>query len=430
MRGAGRGDISSDSFPEIEPNLRELQPISRCIDYGCDAVFRNGPPVVSSTFGNPVLQSSVPSNIPLTAATTMNAPYCTPSPHAYVNYTGTAITNLPKSDVQSSLQPQTFYLFSQLPPEIRLKIWIFSIQPRVIELRTWKPLAYDLETKTPLEIAACSHSVPAILHTNKESRAEALRMYQLVEIGISTWRHYHDSLIYVPWRYHAANPNADRRFQVYTPYNPETYPCDRKYYTYDKVMPFATQKIYIDYSRDTVYIGSKFGTAFLEDFLESFGRFQELPGLQYLALNGNTRHRGSHAISLAVRKVPYRLKGRPLKEVRIVPDDTAKVLHFRRYKKSVIELRDSPIEDTFGDVGQTEMSTAADEDSGGWLQRMWKDVGVQVKMRTLFRRYLNWLPGSEISEPDQNFRTQFDALQRHSSAIQPPRNNRYASVHR
>lgn len=55
-----------------------------------------------------------------------------------------------------------FHLFSQLPKELRLKIWRAAILPRI------------------LHYGACyGVPVPALLHVNSESRAEGLRSYSL-----------------------------------------------------------------------------------------------------------------------------------------------------------------------------------------------------------------------------------------------------------
>lgn len=63
----------------------------------------------------------------------------------------------------------TFLLFSHLPAELRIKIWAYACQPRNVSL-SYLPASDKIESRA---------AVPAILHANRESRYEALRMYSL-----------------------------------------------------------------------------------------------------------------------------------------------------------------------------------------------------------------------------------------------------------
>jgi 2EXR family len=71
----------------------------------------------------------------------------------------------------------SFSLFSALTVELRIKIWSYAInsEPRVLILR------YLPES----DCCVCSTPVPSLLHVNRESRYEALRVYKLV-FGTST----------------------------------------------------------------------------------------------------------------------------------------------------------------------------------------------------------------------------------------------------
>jgi hypothetical protein len=107
----------------------------------------------------------------------------------------------------------TFHPFSRLPLELRLMIWRYAIpNDRVIEIRSWGNFLH-----APIKYSVAPHQTPAVLQVNQESRQEALRSYRLVEIGVSTWRDYDPSNTYIPWQYHAANPNSDPKYTVWVP---------------------------------------------------------------------------------------------------------------------------------------------------------------------------------------------------------------------
>jgi hypothetical protein len=63
----------------------------------------------------------------------------------------------------------TFSLFSDLVPELRLKIWQYACTPRVVEVR------YNMEQDRCMSLT----SPPAVLQATRESREEALRSYKL-----------------------------------------------------------------------------------------------------------------------------------------------------------------------------------------------------------------------------------------------------------
>ncbi|KAI8624510.1 hypothetical protein F5Y19DRAFT_312202 [Xylariaceae sp. FL1651] len=64
--------------------------------------------------------------------------------------------------------PTSFPLFTLLPTELRLQIWLLSCQPRVVEV-SYNPVN-DCCTTTA--------SIPPVLHTCHQSRSEALRVYK------------------------------------------------------------------------------------------------------------------------------------------------------------------------------------------------------------------------------------------------------------
>ena len=68
----------------------------------------------------------------------------------------------------SSPPPQSFYLFGDLPTELRFAIWRLSCQPRVVEVR------YD----GGLDRCHTVTQPPALLHVNREAREEAMCWYK------------------------------------------------------------------------------------------------------------------------------------------------------------------------------------------------------------------------------------------------------------
>lgn len=88
----------------------------------------------------------------------------------------------------SPQQPQTaphttFYPFPNLPSELRLKIWRFSLQPRLIEVRlrpAFRPNGKELPSP-PEELALpppYKAPVPSTFHVCRESRNEVKEFYQ------------------------------------------------------------------------------------------------------------------------------------------------------------------------------------------------------------------------------------------------------------
>lgn len=84
-----------------------------------------------------------------------------------------ALNDLPIEDSPQILSE--FKIFSDLPSELRLKIWKFAAEePRIIETRT---------AISPYSIfAGAINPIPALLHTNAEAREEALKRYTLLKM--------------------------------------------------------------------------------------------------------------------------------------------------------------------------------------------------------------------------------------------------------
>lgn len=65
---------------------------------------------------------------------------------------------------------ETFELFPNLPPELRHKILIMAIPPRVVQIEIYFPIAR----------MAIIPPVPALLHTSRETREIATKHYRPV----------------------------------------------------------------------------------------------------------------------------------------------------------------------------------------------------------------------------------------------------------
>ncbi|KAM3076186.1 hypothetical protein ACMFMF_005523 [Clarireedia jacksonii] len=76
------------------------------------------------------------------------------------------LMNIPTT---ASERLMSFHLFPTLLPELRILIWRYACTSRVVEVR------YD----PSLDRCLSKSRLPAILHTNHESRIEALRIYNL-----------------------------------------------------------------------------------------------------------------------------------------------------------------------------------------------------------------------------------------------------------
>lgn len=85
-----------------------------------------------------------------------------------------------------SSEPSEFLLFTSLPAEIRLQIWREACHERVVEV-LYKPEQDKVVTTT---------DPPAILHTSRESREEALKFYRPAFATATRDAH----IYFCPWR--------------------------------------------------------------------------------------------------------------------------------------------------------------------------------------------------------------------------------------
>ncbi|TVY27949.1 hypothetical protein LHYA1_G003503 [Lachnellula hyalina] len=295
-------------------------------------------------------------------------------PHALVWWISTPATKVTLSKETAGPSPRkpSLHPFSRLPLELRLMIWQYAIpNDRVIEIRSWGNPA--IRRYAPIKYSVAPHRPPAILHVNQESRREALRNYRLIEVGVSTWLDYDSLTTYIPWTYHPANPSSDRKYTVRDIVT--RLPADGSL-PLDPTMPYSPQKIYIDYSRDTIYLGPDFNYERLKDFLATTGSYQELPGLQYLALDRKLWLYGRWDY---LRSSLYSLCNRPIKEIYIVPDDQKHALEDKfYYRKHEIQLKDPEFKYIFRTFGQSELTKTCVENLGEWFGRLWKGEGREV----------------------------------------------------
>jgi hypothetical protein len=250
---------------------------------------------------------------------------------------------------------QTFHAFPLLPPELRLKIWAFALPHRVIELRSWGTGRY-----CPPKFSVTPHRLPVLFRICRESRTEALRLYKLVEVGVSAAQ-LKDARKYVEWRYHPTNPQANPEFTVGTPSLPYA-------------IPYPPVKIYLSWENDVVYLGPEFQAHHLHGFLTGTGAGHELSGLQNIALSHNLWQCSRNGPWWdELRHALYSLKTRPVKDIFIVPDDEVGALEDRwYYKRHEIKLLEP--EDTyhFRPNGGERARTVV-ENLQEWFGRMWDD---------------------------------------------------------
>jgi hypothetical protein len=95
---------------------------------------------------------------------------------------------LPKLDVTNCYPPQTFTVFPELPPGLRLKIWrIAAFHPRAFD---FDYLHLNLKERVRLydDLKDRLRKVPSVLQVNRESRTEALMHYTShLERGFDAW---------------------------------------------------------------------------------------------------------------------------------------------------------------------------------------------------------------------------------------------------
>ena len=255
---------------------------------------------------------------------------------------------------------QTFHPFPLLPPELRLRIWSFTLPRRVIELRSWGTGRY-----CPTKFSITPHRLPILFRICRESRTEALRLYKLVEVGVSSAQ-LRDTRKYVEWKYHPTNPQANPEFTVGTAPLPYA-------------LPYPPVKVYLSWENDIVYLGPEFHAQHLHNFLTGSGAGHELPRVKRIALSHNLWQGSRNGRWDELREALYSLKTRPVKEVIIVPDDETGALEDRwYYRRHEIKLLEPEFNYHFRPSGGEKARTVV-ENLGEWFQRLWNDSGEKVQ---------------------------------------------------
>ncbi|KAF4970651.1 hypothetical protein FZEAL_9996 [Fusarium zealandicum] len=72
-----------------------------------------------------------------------------------------------------------FPQFAQLPPELRLRIWSYLIQPRIVVCCCLQRDERLVERRQELDSRSHGRPTPALLHINRESRYLAMQHYEL-----------------------------------------------------------------------------------------------------------------------------------------------------------------------------------------------------------------------------------------------------------
>lgn len=253
-----------------------------------------------------------------------------------------------------------FHHFSKLPLELRLKIWNYASPPRVIEIRSWGDNSRN--PLTPVKFSTPPQKPPVIFRVDHESRQEALRVYTVVQIGISVSTRDPDQE-YLDWRHHPSNPYRRFRLQMYQVVG----------FRQPLALPHSAQKAYIDFSRDTIYLGPEFQSRHLEAFLTGTGPRMELSGLQYLAIDRKLWLCEMDFRRESLRSSLYSLKSRPIKELYIVPDDVKGCLDDNfYYREHEITFQDPLYSYTFRLSGSEEQSSTVMENLQVWFDRLWK----------------------------------------------------------
>lgn len=260
---------------------------------------------------------------------------------------------------------QQFPRFPDLPVELRVMIWKYAAPARVIEIRSWGNS--NTNPSAPIKYSISKHHFPSILHVCFESRSEGLKIYQKINIGVST-NVLDPSREYVSWANHPNNPHApyESRVAYSNHYNPVL------------ALPCPVQQLYVDYSRDVIYLGPEFQTRHLQRFLTATGPGKELADVKHLALdrklfvNGAIQYRGRGFEYL--RKSLHSLSFRPLKTLYIVPDDEVNSLDDKwYYRKHEISLVTPPWRYCFRLENGPERVATLEENLMEWMVRVWGD---------------------------------------------------------
>jgi hypothetical protein len=244
-------------------------------------------------------------------------------------------------------------------PSINFLQWDYSSPPRVIEIRSWGNISRV--PLTPIKFSIPPQKPPVIFRINHESRQEALRSYTLIEIGVSTST-LDPNQEYLDWEHHPSNPY--RRFRLHMP---ET--------RHSLATPYPAQKTYVNFDRDTIYLGPEFQFQHLRSFFTATGPKMELTGLQYLAIDRKLWICNTDRLNGLLTAL-HSLLSRPLKEIYIIPDDTRGSLDDRFYYcEHEIAFQQPLYRYTFRLPHSDVQEKAIVDNLREWFEKCWKEGG-------------------------------------------------------
>jgi hypothetical protein len=106
------------------------------------------------------------------------------------------IANLKFSTISSTPTVATFTKFSELVPELRLKIWAFTLGPRILRIdQEWRRIhedagsfRYHALTPDNLYHNLITYQVPTIVHVCQESRMVGMEIFQSSRLNSSEYK--------------------------------------------------------------------------------------------------------------------------------------------------------------------------------------------------------------------------------------------------
>ncbi|KAH6665462.1 hypothetical protein B0J14DRAFT_569065 [Halenospora varia] len=268
-----------------------------------------------------------------------------------------------------------FHPFPTLPAEIRIAIWTLAVtaNSRIIELRT---LPILLQNRIPL-FSVCSPSVPSLLHINRESRAIALKSYQLIEISSPVTKM---NIRHIPRSDSCRKSQGGsqnfiisrslRAYEFYSGYyvsDPNPVPRLSTLRSHETVRSYASQRVYVGFNQDTIYLGPRFDPADWS-FLVRSGRFQQFSKLSNLALDASLWLQVQALMCNQLQTLIYSLRGRPIKQLSIFFDGLIIGISSRPTGFQILDPADVQPFHERGNAGLLDYATAEVQ---MFLQRIW-----------------------------------------------------------
>lgn len=142
--------------------------------------------------------------------------------------------------------------------------------------------------------------------------------------------------------------------------------------------PYPAQKVYVNFMRDTIYLGPEFQFQHLRSFFTATGPKMELSGLQYLAIDRKLWICDADRLNSLLTAL-HSLLSRPIKEIYIIPDDARGCLDDKFYYCSHEIVFQQPLyKYTFRLTDSEVQEKMVIENLRVWFDRFWKDEGKGV----------------------------------------------------